>query len=393
MSTRHQNVLFSHSGGVTTVVNTIAHQINLNTQKHDQSLYIAKYGVHGILSSNYINSLNITKPHWENIHQTPSSCFGSSRARLPVDNADFEPIFKYMDQLKIGTFFCNGGNNSQHITLKMYEASQALGYPLQCIGIPKTIDNDILYTDTCPGFGSSAKYTATALAEISLDVKAMCRSSTNVLIYEAMGRDAGWLAASSALAKKHPKQGPHIILLPEARFSIQDVIQYTKKMLDLYQHCIIVIAEGAEDTDGYLASESGHKSIILNQHLNQALQIKSRIVIPDYLQRCARVLSSKTDIEQSKALATHAFNLALEGQNAIMSTIVRENTEPYRWSVSSVKLSKIAGKVKMLPSSYLRKDQLFVSSACIQFLKPLIYGECFPTFHQGIPNYHPFMES
>lgn len=390
MSSRHQNILFTHSGGVTSVVNSIAYQIYKRARQYDKEMFIARYGIDGILQANYINSQNITSDSWEKIAQSPSSCFGSSRTRLPNDIAGFKPIFDYMDKKDIRVFFCNGGNNSQLVTQRMYQAATLLGYPLQCIGIPKTIDNDILHTDTCPGFGSAAKYTVSSLCDISMDVKAMCKSSTNVLIYESMGRGSGWLAASSALATLHG-YGPHIILLPEASFTIQDVINRTQATLNRQGYCIIVIAEGALDKEKKLNTNS-HKSIQLNHYLNDALSIKSRIVIPDYLQRSSRILASKTDIDQAKALADHAFNLALEGQNAIMTTIVRESTEPYHWLVSSVALSEVAGKVKMLPDSYLSEDQLFVSDQCIQFLRPLIKGECFPNFKSGIPDYHLLME-
>jgi 6-phosphofructokinase 1 len=392
MSIHHQNSLFTHSGGATAVVNSIAYEIYQNTLRHPGKLYISQYGIDGILQSNFIDTDNIVTPEWQRIQQSPGSCFGSSRTSLPSKLSDFEPIFKTFDDLKIGKFFCNGGNNSQLVNLQMFQAAKKLQYPLQCIGIPKTIDNDILHTDTCPGFGSAAKYTATAISDISMDLQAMCQSSTQVIIYEAMGRDAGWLAASSALAKTNDSNGPHIILLPEACFSLKDIITHTKKMLSKHKHCIIVMAEGATDKDNLL-SKQRYKSIFLSEYIHKKLKIKCRAVMPDYLQRCSGTLISKVDLEQAKALAHAAFNLALEGQNGIMSTIVRESTDPYHWSVSSIELTKIAGKVKMMPDSYLRQDNLFVSDECIQFLKPLIFGEQLPSFRSGIPNYMPLITS
>lgn len=386
MSKRHRNILFIHSGGVTPVVNTVAHTIFENANQDNRQLYISNYGVDGICQGKFIHANQIGLPTWNKIKHTPGSCFGSSRTPLPNENEAFEPIFKQLDQLKIGTFFCNGGNNSQLITQKMYQASQALGYPLNCIGIPKTIDNDILNTDTCPGFGSAAKYTATSLFEISIDVQAMCHSSTKVIVYEAMGRDAGWLAASAALAKKKPCLGPHIILLPEARFSIEKIMQKTQQTIQAYGHCIIVIAEGANDIDQILTTSS-HKSLQLCHLIQEKLKVKTRVVIPDYLQRSARHLCSKTDLIQTIALSNHAYFIDKEGNNGIMTAIIRKENKPYRWAVSTELLSNIAGKVKLLPQSFIRDDALYVSKQCITHLAPLIQGEAFPPFQYGIPLY------
>ena len=259
MLNRNKNVLFTHSGGVTSVVNTVAHKIYQLVQNSSNQLYFSAHGINGLTQGKLINASDVSPDAWQLIQHTPGSSFGSSRMRLPSNTEDLEQLFVTLDQHNIGVFFCNGGNNSQLITQKMQSAADSLGYPLQCIGIPKTIDNDIYHTDTCPGFGSAAKYTATSILEMSLDLASMCQSSTQVLIYEAMGRDTGWLAAASALARPHKGASPHIILLPEATFSIKAVISATQSAVQAYGHCVICIAEGATDQDNTLASHPHHR--------------------------------------------------------------------------------------------------------------------------------------
>lgn len=388
MSRPKQNILFTHSGGVTSVVNVVAEMLHRRVLQDNRQMFIARYGIDGLLNNELLLSDKLSKETWKKIGQSPGSCFGSSRKRIPENHEQLEALFKTLDQHNIGTFFCNGGNNSQHITHQMDIAAKKIGYSLNCIGIPKTIDNDIMHTDTCPGFGSAAKYTATSVYEMALDLAAMCHSSTQVLIYEAMGRDAGWLAASAGLARKHPHQGPHIILLPEAQFSLENVIEYTKRTLQQCHHCVIVLAEGASDQAGKLQNHPyPYKSLFLNEIIQKNLGVKTHVVLPDYLQRSARHLASKTDIEQTQALSYHAYDLALASRSGIMTSVRRDRTEPYEWSVSAVELSHIAGKVRMLPSSYLREDHLHVSQACIKHLLPLIQGEAYPQYHLGLPDY------
>ena len=390
MSSHLNNILFTHSGGVTSVVNTVAANIALLAKHDHKHLYVPRFGVDGILSGDYQRYDTLSESQWHQIAYTPGSSFGSSRTRLPEHIDDYQLIFQQFETLSIGTFFCNGGNNSQLITLKMQEAADHLGYPLKCIGIPKTIDNDIFETDTCPGYGSCAKYTATSVYEMSLDLAAMCQSSTKVLIYEAMGRDTGWIAAASALAKSHPQSGPHIILLPEAQFSLKDLLSKVRSTIKQYNHCVICIAEGASDIDGILLKKRTHYpyiSLYLNEMISGQLDVKTHVVIPDYLQRSARHLASETDVAQTTELAKHAYKLAINGKKGIMTTVKRNQTEPYSWSIDSVELTRIAGKTRTLPNEFVSDDQLFVTDACIQYIKPLILGEVYPPYHLGLPEY------
>ncbi|MCP8352522.1 diphosphate--fructose-6-phosphate 1-phosphotransferase [Candidatus Synchoanobacter obligatus] len=394
MNTHHGNILFAHSGGVTSVVNTVAATIYRLAKAHQRKMFISPYGVDGMTQHTFIDGDGIAEDEWAKIHITPSSAFGTSRK--PFDNSPkaLERFFKNLQDLNIRTIFINGGNNSQIITQAIQEASEAYQYPLQCIGIPKTIDNDIHKTDTCPGFGSTAKYTATSVYEISLDLAAMCFSSTQVLIYEAMGRDTGWIAAASALAKKHPYAGPHIILLPEATFSIKSVIEKTRDILATHKHCVICLAEGIDDIDGLLSSakhQYAYKSLHLSDILQKELAIKAHTVIPDYLQRSARHLSSHVDVMQTIALAEHAYLIAEKGKTGLMACIVRESTTPYTWHTSHIPLQDIAGKTRYLPSEFISQDQMFVSDACIDYLQPLIEGEEQTPYVAGVPDYSQFI--
>ena len=390
MVNSRKNILFAHSGGVTSVVNTVAASIYQCAKKDGRDMHIARYGINGLFDLDFLLASDIADQEWDKIIYTPGSSFGSSRRRLPKDEETLQKLFTYLDKHNIGLFFCNGGNNSQCITRDMQEAADQMGYPLQCIGIPKTIDNDIYHTDTCPGYGSVAKYTATSVYEMSLDLAAMCHGSTQLLIYESMGRSSGWIAAAAMLAKQGERSAPHLILVPEATFSIQQVITRIQETISLYGHCVVVLAEGADDTDRILSANQSkytYKSIYLNQLIKSQLNIRSHVVIPDYLQRSARHLGSKTDVEQTIALSQYAYQLGIEGQSRIMVTIKRDSNSPYVWSTSMVTLDKIAGKERCLPQYFIHEDQLQMTPQCLEYLKPLIFGEDYPVYNQGIPAY------
>lgn len=394
MPSTNSNILFTHSGGVTSVVNTVASTLADLTLASPKKLYIARFGINGVVSGDYIDAKSIPMSQWDLIQHTPGSSFGSSRIRLPEKIHDFEPIFKHMDQHNIHTFICNGGNNSQILTLKMQQAAVTLGYPLQCIGIPKTIDNDIFHTDTCPGYGSCAKYTATSVLEMSLDLASMCNSGTQVLIYETMGRDTGWIAAASALAKSHEAQGPHIILMPEANFSIPMVLSKIKDCIKAYNHCVICLAEGINDQDNILGGERKNYtyiSLYLNQLIQKELKLKTHVVIPDYLQRSSRHIASYIDVQQTKALALHAFKLASTDASGIMVAVKRTNNSPYQWEINDVPLKDVAGRTRTLPLAFVSKDQLFVTKPCLDHIKPLIQGESWPKYKLGLPEYSTLM--
>ena len=392
MNIKHPNVLFSHSGGVTSVVNTVASTLFTLTQQNNQALYISSQGILGLWGKAYLKGSQIDDAEWALINRSPASSFGSSRINLATSEHDIHKMFEQFEKYKIGTFICNGGNGSQAITHQLQKLATKNHYPLNCIGIPKTIDNDLHHTDTCPGYGSAAKYTATSLAEICLDVASMCHSSTQVLIYEAMGRDAGWLAAASVLAKTHPAAGPHIILLPEASFSLDAVLEETKSCIQKYNHCVICIAEGALDSEKLLSEHStNHVAFALSDYIHKHLNTKNHVVIPDYLQRSARHLVSSTDLKQTVDLTKYAYQLAQSNQSGIMTTLVRDQHSPYKWHTDHVDLALVANKIRNIPKHFISENQMFVTKECIQHIAPLIIGEEKAHYQDGIPKYSQFI--
>jgi 6-phosphofructokinase 1 len=327
--------------------------------------------------------------NWSHIENSPAMAFGSSRLRLPELKTHpefYQKLFNNFKEKNIGTVFCNGGNNSQHVAAQIEQAAATLQQPLQVIGIPKTIDNDVLHTDTAIGFGSAAKYTAISCMEVSLDLASMCHTNSKVLIFQTMGRNVGWLAAASAIAKQHPFAGPHLILVPEASFSIDTLLQKIQYHLRQHNHVVICLAEGITHFNELYPNQPtpAHKlGALIQQHFN----LSSHIVIPDYLQRAARHIASSTDIEQSIAMTQHAMKLAKNGQSGIMITVDRISESPYAWKVNHVPLSKVAGHERSLPREFLTRDEMHINQQGIDYIQPLIQGESLPIFKNGIPCY------
>ncbi len=377
------NSLFMHSGGVTSVVNTVAN--TLRAELGDR-LFVCPYGVTGLSSSTCIRSHEI---NWDHIEHSPAMAFGSSRLRLPeIEKRPnfYQHLFKNLNDKNIDTIFCNGGNNSQHVAAQIAQAAKALQQPLQVIGIPKTIDNDVLHTDTAIGFGSAAKYTAISCMEVSLDLAAMCHTNSKVLIFQTMGRNVGWLAAASAIAKQHPYAGPHLILVPEASLSTDALLEKIQYHLHHHNHVVICLAEGVKHFDSLFPNHPtpAHRlGALIQQHFN----LSSHIVIPDYLQRAARHIASSVDIAQSTAMTKHAIELAKNGQSGIMTTVERINDSPYSWQVGHVPLNKVAGHERPLPYEFLTSDQMHINQQGINYIQPLIQGESLPVFENGIPCY------
>ena len=298
----------------------------------------------------------------------------------------------------IGYFFYNGGGDSQDTADKLSKLCIERGLDIKCIGIPKTIDNDLPYTDTCPGFGSVAKYIATSISEAGLDVKSMSSSSTKVFILEVMGRHAGWIAASSALAKKNPQDAPHTILFPEVAFNKKMFLKQIDTSIKKYGFCTVVASEGIKDSKGKFLSESGLKDAFGHSQLGGVAPKLSNIImkeqgykchyaIADYLQRSARHIASKVDLEQAYSLGLEAVKLAENNHNAIMPVIIRKNTRPYKWTIDSVALSKIANIEKKLPKSYISSNSMYITKKCYDYLYPLIQGEASQPFKDGLPEH------
>lgn len=398
------NALYAQSGGVTAVINATACGVIQTARQHKdkiEKLYAAHNGIVGALCEDLIDTSLETDETIARLRYTPAGAFGSCRHKLGTlekNRAQFERLIEVFSAHNIRYFFYNGGGDSQDTAHKVSESSQKLGYPITCIGIPKTVDNDLPLTDNSPGFGSVAKYVAVSIREAGLDVASMSQSSTKVFILEVMGRHAGWIAAAGGLAAEKEGDAPHIILFPEILFNQEAFLERVQSCVKKYGHCSIVASEGLRNTEGGFISEQGlvdafgHKQLggvapIIAKIVKESLGYKYHWALADYLQRSARHIASKTDVDQAYAIGKAAVELALAGKNAVMPIIVREANQPYRWHIDSVPLEKVANIEEKVPRHYITEDGFGITQACREYLQPLIEGEDYPPYKNGLPDY------
>lgn len=400
-----KNAFYAQSGGVTSVINASACGVIETARQHSDKIgriYAGKNGIIGALREELIDTTLESKENIAALKHTPSGAFGSCRYKLKnlEDNKrEYERLIEVFKAHNIGYFFYNGGGDSQDTAHKVSLLSEKMGYPITCIGVPKTVDNDLPFTDCSPGFGSVAKYIAISTREAALDIASMCESSTKVFILEVMGRNAGWIAASGGLAGKSQSEPPHIILFPEVAFDQERFLDRVDKCVTKYGFCVVVASEGTQYEDGRFVADSGSKDAFghtqlggvaptLASMVKQALGYKYHWAVADYLQRAARHIASATDVEQAYAVGKAAVEFALAGKNAIMPIIVRENTNPYQWSIGEAPLSEVANQEKKMPAGFITEDGFGITEACRQYLVPLIRGEDFPPFDDnGMPGY------
>ena len=397
-----KNAFYAQSGGVTSVINATASALILESKKHKSKIgkvFAGKNGILGALREELIDTSKESLSAIKSLRGKPGGVFGSCRFKLKSLNEnkkEYERLVEVFKAHDIGYFFYNGGNDSADTALKVSEISKELGYPINCVAIPKTVDNDLAVTDCCPGFGSAAKYIATSTMEASLDVASMSETSTKVFILEVMGRHAGWMAASSALARTEKNDAPHIILLPEVTFNLNNFLSKIKKVVNQNGYCVIVASEGVKNNKGKFLAETdtkdafGHAQLggvapYLSSIINKKLKLKNHWAVSDYLQRSARHIASKTDLLHAEAVGIHAVKYAIKGMNGVMPVIVRGKGKKYSWKIEPAPLSKIANVEKKLPKSFISKDGFDVTSKAIKYLQPLILGEAFPNFKDGIP--------
>ena len=397
-----KNAFYAQSGGVTSVINASAGALILEAKKHNKligKVYAGKNGILGALREELIDTSKESKSAIESLKNRPGGAFGSCRFKLKgldTDRKEYERLIEVFKAHNIGYFFYNGGNDSADTAYKVSQISEQLNYPIKCIAIPKTVDNDLALTDCCPGFGSAAKYIATSTLEASLDTKSMCESSTKVFILEVMGRHAGWMAASSALARTEKEDPPHIILMPEVDFNQKVFLSSVKQCVKENGFCVVVASEGIKNSKGKFLAESdtkdafGHAQLggvapYLASLISEKLKLKNHWAVSDYLQRSARHISSKTDLLQAEAVGVHAIKYAVKGMNGVMPIIVRGKGKKYTWKIEPAPLSKIANVEKKLPKSFIAKNGMDVTTKAIDYLAPLIEGEAFPPFKNGIP--------
>ena len=395
-----KNAIYAQSGGVTSVINATAGGVieAARKSKRINKLFAGKNGIRGLLREDIIDTSIEDIIQIKKLQHTPGGIFGSCRHKLkdPSSNKkEYERLIEVFRAHDIGYFFYNGGGDSQDTTNKISQFTIDAGFPVNCIGIPKTVDNDLPYTDNCPGFGSVAKYVATSVREASLDVQSMSESSTKVFIMEVMGRHAGWIAASSGLAQDKNNSAPHIILLPEVPFYKAKFLKRVKDTIKKHGFCVIVVSEGARFKNGEFIADAGtvdsfgHKQLggvapTIAGMIKDSLGLKYHWAVSDYLQRAARHISSKTDVDQAYAVGKAAVQFALSGENAVMPIIKRTSSNPYSWKIDKVKLSQVANVEKKLPQKFISKNGFGVTEACKNYLRPLIQGEAYPPYKDGV---------
>ena len=399
-----KNAFYAQSGGVTAVINASAAGV-IEVCRQNKSkigkLYAGLNGIVGALREELIDTSFESDDAISQLLHTPGGAFGSCRYKLKKyedDVTEYERLIKVFRAHNIGYFFYNGGGDSADTCLKVSQISEKMGYPIRAIHIPKTIDNDLPFTHYCPGFGSVAKYVATSVREASLDIESMCASSTKVFILEVMGRHAGWIAASGGLAASKKGEAPHIILFPEIPFYREAFIERIETTVRQKGYCVIVASEGIRYSDGAHISGSmqrdafGHQQLggvapTLASMIKQSTGYKYHWALSDYLQRSARHLASKIDVDHAYAAGRRAVEMALEGKTSLMVTIEREKGEKYKWFLGEASLEKVANMEKKMPRNFITKDGFGITKKAKDYLKPLIIGEDFPPFKSGLPQY------
>jgi 6-phosphofructokinase len=399
-----RNAFYAQSGGVTAVINASAAGVIETARKHRKHIgkvYAGRNGIIGALTEDLIDTSKESPAAIKALTHTPGGAFGSARYKLKgveKGGQEYERLIEVFKAHDIGYFFYNGGNDSADTCLKVSQMSAKMGYPIVAVHVPKTVDNDLPITDTCPGFGSVAKYVATSMMEAVLDVESMAKTSTKVFILEVMGRHAGWITAATGLASQKPGQGPHILLFPEVPWNEEAFLARVQETVKQYGYCAIGASEGLQDKDGNFLSESGLKDAfghaqlggvapMLANLVQSKLKLKQHWAVADYLQRAARHIASKADLEQSYAVGKAAVELAVKGMNSVMPTIVRTSSRPYRWKIGVAKLSDVANVEKKMPRDYITEDGFHITARCRTYLEPLIAGEAFPPFERGLPRY------
>ncbi|HET7299989.1 MAG TPA: 6-phosphofructokinase [Oleiagrimonas sp.] len=395
-------LLYAQSGGVTAVINATAGAVIETARSRGVKVYAARNGILGALREDLIDTSKEPKSAIAALAHTPGGAFGSCRYKLKSldDNrAEYERLIDVLRAHDIHWFLYNGGNDSADTALKLSQIGKKLGYDIACIGVPKTVDNDLVITDCCPGFGSVARYTALSTLEASLDVASMSETSTKVFVLEVMGRHAGWIAAASGLAGEGADDAPHVILFPERVFDEKTFLAKVKATVERVGWCTVVASEGVRDASGKLLADAGTRDAfghvqlggvapLLASLVHGKLGLKVHWALPDYLQRSARHAASKVDVEQAQAVGKAAVDYALKGMNAVMPVITRTSDAPYRWKIEPAPLSKIANREKKMPKNFIARDGFGIAAAARRYLAPLIRGEAPPPLgRDGLPKY------
>ncbi|WP_348766698.1 6-phosphofructokinase [uncultured Salinisphaera sp.] len=399
-----KNAFYAQSGGVTAVINASAAGVIEAAREHSDKIgtvYAGRDGIVGALTEDLIDTSAESAGAIAALKHTPAGAFGSARYKLKgleENRAQYERLIEVFKAHDIGYFFYNGGGDSADTCLKISQLSEKMGYPIQAIHVPKTMDNDLPHTDCSPGFGSVAKYTAVSIREAGFDLASMCKTSTKVFILEVMGRHAGWTAAAGGLASEAEGQDPHVLLFPEIAFDEEKFLAKVDDTVKRHGYCTIVASEGVRNADGEFLSDAGstdafgHKQLggmapTLAELIKNKLGYKYHYAIADYLMRAARHIASQTDVEQAYAVGRAAVEYAVQGKSGIMVSIVRESDEPYQWTIGEAPLDEVANVEKMMPREFISEDGFHITEAARRYLKPLIAGEAYPPYADGLPQY------
>ena len=400
----NKNALYAQSGGVTSVINASACGIIETARQHSDMIgkvYAGRNGIIGVLTEDLIDTQQETNEAIAALRYTPAGAFGSCRYKLKgleKHQAEYERLIEVFKVHNIGYFFYNGGGDSADTCHKVSQLSDKTGFPIQAIHVPKTVDNDLPITDNCPGFGSVAKYIAVSTREASYDVQSMAKTSTKVFVIEVMGRHAGWIAAAGGLAADEENDIPIIILFPEVDFDQERFLASVKYNVEQHEYCTVVVSEGAKWPDGRFLAEQGTRDAFGHAQLGGAAPVVANMVkevlgykyhwaVADYLQRSARHIASRTDVEQAYALGKAAVEMAIAGENAIMPTIRRISDDPYAWEIDRARLEDVANVEKKMPGEYISENGFGITAACRRYLRPLIEGEDYPPYSKGMPRY------
>ena len=399
-----ENLFYAQSGGVTSVINASACGVIETARQHRNKIgkvFAGRNGIIGGLREELIDTNQESARVIAQLRNTPAGAFGSCRYKLKSFTENPKEYQRLMEVFKahnIRYFLYNGGGDSQDTANKIAQFSISEGFPITCIGIPKTVDNDLPVTDNCPGFGSVAKYVAVSIKEAGLDVASMCESSTKVFVLEVMGRHAGWIAGAAGLATEQEGDAPHIILFPEIPFNRDKFLRKVKSCVKKYGYCAIVVSEGAQHKDGRFLADAGNRDAFGHMQLGGVAPFVANMVkdelgykyhwaVSDYLQRSARHIASATDVEQAYAMGKAAVEFALAGKNAVMPIIVRKPGKKYRWIVGEAKLSDVANVEKTMPRHFITRDGFHITDVAREYFSPLIQGEDYPPYKNGIPQY------
>lgn len=400
-----KNAFYAQSGGVTAVINASACGVIETARKHKNKIgkvYAGRNGIIGALTEDLIDTSKESAKAIAALRYTPSGAFGSCRYKLKgleENRAEYERLIEVFEAHNIGYFFYNGGGDSADTCLKVSQLSKAMGYPIQAIHVPKTVDNDLPITDNCPGFGSVAKYIAISTREASFDVASMAKTSTKVFVLEVMGRHAGWIAAAGGMASTDDCEIPVVILFPEVAFDQAKFLKAVEDKVNKYGYCSVVVSEGVHDSSGKFLADQGLKDAFGHAQLGGVAPVVANMIrdklgykyhwaVADYLQRAARHIASKSDVDQAYAMGKAAVELALKGENSVMPTVVRKSNQPYKWTIGKANLSKVANVEKMMPKNFITKDGFGITKRCRDYLAPLMKGEDYPPYGKdGMPKY------